>query len=317
MESTEIPKHLTDALTEYDRIADGIIKSFSKTIDLQETPEIIYHYTTDVGLKGILESGQLWLTDIFYLNDPSEVSHGVSYAFDILKSKAEQGPTESQIFAKLFGNFLQEGIQRCAHYFVCCFSSNGNDLGQWRAYADDGCGYALGFDTKGLEGSFATVDKVPAATFPVTYDDAELERIQRQLVENMFGLISLPFAENLTRSVINDYMHNLSVNLSVHVVQAALFFKHAAYDNEKEYRFMQLFRGDVPAPEVKRRLRRYELIKYREFNWRHLCPGALKRIVVGPAADRSKAHRFATDCLAAFHTGDIEIECSKIPYRVA
>jgi hypothetical protein len=33
-------------------------------------PPIIYHYTNDAGLRGILESGKLWLTDIFDLNDP-------------------------------------------------------------------------------------------------------------------------------------------------------------------------------------------------------------------------------------------------------
>ena len=29
-------------------------------------------------------------------------------------------------------------IEGIAHFFVCCFSQNGDELGQWRAYADDG-----------------------------------------------------------------------------------------------------------------------------------------------------------------------------------
>jgi hypothetical protein len=39
----------------------------------EEPPHIIYHYTGDVGLRGILETGQLWLTDVYGLNDPSEL----------------------------------------------------------------------------------------------------------------------------------------------------------------------------------------------------------------------------------------------------
>ena len=109
-------------------------------------------------------------------------------------------------------------------------------------------------------------------------------------------------------------MRELSVYLSVHVLYTALFFKHEAYRNEREYRFLELHRADVP-PEVKRRYRSYELVKYREFDWKRLQAGTLKRIVVGPAADRTKATRFATDCMATCHLGSVEIAYSEIPYR--
>jgi hypothetical protein len=35
----------------------------------------------------------------------------------------------------------------------------------------------------------------------------------------------------------------------------------------------------------------------------------------GPAEDRGKSTRFASDCLAAFNVGEVEVSCSKIPYR--
>jgi hypothetical protein len=110
-------------------------------------------------------------------------------------------------------------------------------------------------------------------------------------------------------------MMELSVELSVHALRAALFFKHEAYKNEREFRFLQVHRADVPPPEVKRRYRPYELVKYREFDWRRTQAGALKRVIVGPAADRGKATRFATECLAAFNGVAVEVTCSQIPYR--
>jgi hypothetical protein len=39
----------------------------SRLIVSAAIPPIVYHYTNDVGLKGIQEVGQLWLTDIFDL----------------------------------------------------------------------------------------------------------------------------------------------------------------------------------------------------------------------------------------------------------
>jgi hypothetical protein len=138
-------------LRKFDQEAEKIIASFVVTIEASPLPPIIYHYTNDVGLRGILETGKVWLTDIFNLNDPSELSHGFSHVVKILNSRAVDGPPPSKLFSQQIEAFLtQGGIQAAAHYFVCSFSSTGDDLGQWRAYADNGQGYALGFDAKEL-----------------------------------------------------------------------------------------------------------------------------------------------------------------------
>jgi hypothetical protein len=114
------------------------------------------------------------------------------------------------------------------------------------------------------------------------------------------------------------YMMELLLYHSLNAVRGVMFFKHEAYRNENEYRFQQLFRYDKPAPAVKYRRRPSSLVRYREFDWRLSAPGALKKIVIGPAADRNKVARFAKECFAAFHTNpqSVELEYSKIPYRV-
>ena len=94
MENAKIPQDMIDALAKFDSTAKQIIDSFCKTLESQEPPQTIYHYTNDVGLKGILETGQLWLSDIFNLNDPSELSHGFSHAVKILNNKAANGPPD-------------------------------------------------------------------------------------------------------------------------------------------------------------------------------------------------------------------------------
>src|SRR6266540_1307643 len=47
-------------------------------------PAEVFHYTTVDGLRGIVESGKLWATEVGYLNDASEYVH----ANDILASVA-------------------------------------------------------------------------------------------------------------------------------------------------------------------------------------------------------------------------------------
>jgi hypothetical protein len=320
MEQSKIPQDMLAALKNFDVKAEQLVRSFIQKIDLLEPPSIIYHYTNDVGLKGILETGQLRLTDIFNLNDPSELSHGFSHAVKILNRMAAEGPPESKLFCRQFSDFYENGLQESAHYFVCSFSSCGDDLGQWRAYADNGRGYALGFEAKSLEDSFvkkiedAKQNDSNSCTFHVTYDETILEDIHKNIIECMFELISMPLDRGLDNATIKAYMGSLSVSLSVYVLQAALFFKHKAYKNESEYRFLQIHRGDVPPPEVKRRFSSYELVKYREFDWK-AGPNVLKKIVVGPAANADKAKKFAEDCLSAFEGGDVEIVVSPIPYR--
>jgi len=259
MDFKMIPQEMQDALAKFDTSSESFLNSFLATVDEQPAPDVIYHYTNDVGLRGILKTGRIWLTDIFHLNDPSELRHGVSIAVDILNRKAESGPAESKLFAKHFLEFFESGIQKTAHYFVCSFSKDGNDLGQWRSYADNGRGYALGFDAKALEGIFIKPNGTAStncSTFHVTYDDDKLASMQDKVIDSMFELISLPRGKKLDSAIVGTYLKHLSISLSLFILRAALFFKHKAYKPESEFRFLQIFRCDLPAPDVKCRDRR-------------------------------------------------------------
>lgn len=263
-----VPRDMQDALERFNDDAQEIVHSFLATLELQQPPPIIYHYTNDVGLKGILETGQLWLTDIFSLNDPSELTHGFSVAIDALTSKIAGDSVVAQKFAKNFAVFADQGaIPKVAHFFMCSFSSCGDDLGQWRAYADNGRGYAIGFDAKALENGFTKRDGIPIrnnSTFHIIYNDAQLLGIQSQIIEKMRSLIMLPAGRGLQNDAIKVYMAELQMLLTLHILHTILFFKHEAYANEREFRFLQIHRADEPPP-VNVRARRYGLVKYRDF----------------------------------------------------
>lgn len=46
-------------------------------------PKHLYHYTSQTGLLGILQTKKLWMTNILYLNDSSEFTH----TLDLVKSE--------------------------------------------------------------------------------------------------------------------------------------------------------------------------------------------------------------------------------------
>jgi hypothetical protein len=292
----------------------SVVDEYTKKINKSPTPEFVYHYTDGSGLKGIFESGHLWSTDIFDLNDISEIRHGVGFALELLGRAAldMRNPQRVRAFLSDIKENLTGRIESSSHYFVCCFSTCADDLGQWRAYADDGHGYALGFETHPLERLFYYLDPQTNATFPLSYDDAVLHDMQSRLVTQ-----ALELATKFHAAMIAEDWKRLAVSLSVHIVHCSLYFKHRGYRNEEEYRFLTVLRGDQPLRDAKTRMRPYALIRYREFDWRSGAAGALRKIIIGPAADEVTAAAFVEDCRRIYLGDDhsLELTRSAIPYR--
>lgn len=103
--------------------------------------ELLYHYTSIVGLNGIISSRNLWASDCRYLNDQKELVHAI------------------EIFLDGFESDTKEILSLALHWFSfsqahCVFSLSRSPrvLSQWRAYGDDGHGAAIGFSRKYLPG---------------------------------------------------------------------------------------------------------------------------------------------------------------------
>jgi len=133
--------------------------------------ETIHHYTTEVGLRGILESKSLWATDYRFLNDSSELSVFASalkkYARDISAEQAEEKERWLDLIEENALYWLKHYTKYMRAYLICfcpgiriknrnqevyvdTFEQLHGRLSQWRGYARDG-GYAIEFDTVLLE----------------------------------------------------------------------------------------------------------------------------------------------------------------------
>lgn len=309
---------------EFKKAANLILDKFAATIT--KPKDLIFHYTNDIGLKGILESGQLRMTDINSLNDPSELRHGLFRAKKIFDTVELSEPFKTQVnkYTETIGNEpLEFGRDKFnfVNMYTCSFSLDGNDLGQWRAYANNGCGFALGFDADALEEIFLeNFHREGTNTFPVQYKEALLEDIFKKLIDTLKDF-SLKLPKQKSGGFDTGEVTEIISQFILFTIMFSLHFKHEAYRNEVEYRFLQWFGNDQKTLEqfLKYQVRSNELYRHIEFPW-NTRPSVLKRIVIGPAADPIKAMSFVNDCLKTYHADYANVEItdlgeSKIPYR--
>lgn len=119
-----------------------------------EDQSLIYHYCSTETLIAIVQNRTIRFSDINMLNDAEEGRWGYKIFEDAAtKVITRKGlpPEAAALIEGLDVDFMDKidavwstsGLHLSS--FVSCFSTDGDSLSQWRAYADDGRGFAIGF----------------------------------------------------------------------------------------------------------------------------------------------------------------------------
>jgi len=96
-------------------------------------PSLIYHYTSSAALISIITNNELWLSEATYLNDRHEIELGRRLACDLVRSRIAVEPG-SDVRAMLELTLSYFDSRTDPQVYVACFSFEGDDLTQWRAY---------------------------------------------------------------------------------------------------------------------------------------------------------------------------------------
>src|SRR5260370_30223532 len=184
-------------------------------------PRILYHYTAQDGLLGIIKSRCLWTTNIFYLNDSTEFNYALELARADLKerSSGQAARNEQKQFyedALKTLDSLAPIVSEALSLHVGSFSANPDSLSQWRAYTQNGIGFSLGFDETYLQ-SLAKRQK---------YD---LVECSSDVIEHKRAISALIDESASTEDDLNLF-HEL-IRLSPRV-------KHPKFEEEKEWRIV-------------------------------------------------------------------------------
>ena len=122
----------------------------------KNVPDVLFHYCTLETFYNIVGSKSIWLSDISKSNDSQELIWFKSQCRSLIykawleyvqKLDAEDRLLEAdfngfQPIADHIDDFIQRETTKC---WAFCLSEKSDDLGQWRGYASDGSGIAIGF----------------------------------------------------------------------------------------------------------------------------------------------------------------------------
>jgi hypothetical protein len=284
----------------------------------------LYHYTDGGGLKGLLASGRLWFTDYRHLNDPSELTHGIDMARDVargLGNAATGADAPKGLFLEHFTDlFRHDNFASTLEFFIASFSRARDDLGQWRAYADNGRGFAIGLAQRMFRVTELTPGSLPEFVGPVRYrieevwsrHGAALEqaitifadtlRVNAELMRNT--TVAIPFMDRLVREIIaRPLMWN------------CLTSKHPAYEHEQEVRLLIMGTPQRLSPYITTRLRGSEIVPYIPHQMPLREPNHIAEIVVGPAAPADAERTVRTMLTSLGLDPNIAVGRSDIPYR--
>lgn len=274
-------------------------------------PEVLYHYTTQLGLLGIFKSNSIWATKIHYLNDASEYLYTIRKADEYL-CKRLKSETNSKTNDKI--KCLIENL-RCIEQLnicVCSFSAHQDMLSQWRAYAEETSGFSIGFNVNHLqkqakEAGFELVECI--------YDKEEQQNLIEGLLEETlnkdFNTVSCKRDENRPRTFIalrtgGDFRERIS--------RLAPRIKSNAFREETEWRLIST--SGVSVFNMKYRPGKSMITPYTEIELGEDKNSYLDSITIGPSPHSEQSKLAVRIVLAHWRAAhSVSVSASEASYR--
>jgi hypothetical protein len=286
--------------------------------DVRSEPELLYHYTTQEGLLGILENACIWATHYRYLNDASE---GQIVSKLLIEELAKRSGDEGVLSQ---GETILSEITSHEVY-TTSFSEKGNLLSQWRAYSGKSGGYSIGFSSNYLKNIGAQfIEKFPGRYYSpgnplirCQYFNGDVEHQLKEKIQQAFNSYieeaeitkrTLPFAEQVGRHT----PAGIALNHFRDFSRECAITKDLAFHEECEWRLvLHQFVKDVSF-----RQGRSMLIPYLKIPL--TCPEQrleVKRIFIGPCPNPVEAQMSVEMLLKKQGIYGVDVKDSMIPYR--
>ena len=289
-------QELEEKVAKMNEWADDLRKDLVSLIT-DSPASLVYHYTDVSGLIGIVTSGCIRATHVNRLNDASENKHG----FELVHEHVSKNiPKASRpLFERVLSEF------QSVDTYVACYSTENDQLSQWRAYTGSQVGYSLGFDTSQM----ATIDDRLPPFEAVIYNEHQvrvlldrlLARVNDFFIKNAFGEIELGYILGTVSAMLNII---------------ACITKHLKFEEESEYR--HIYQPDNTGLKLSPCFRsgRFGLTPYVEINFLKPNFVPLKSITIGPCQDFDLEKKELGILLQKQGYENIEIVKSSIPLRM-
>jgi hypothetical protein len=278
-------------------------------------PDILCHYTTIAGLIGIIQSSNLWATDIRFLNDSTELQ----YASNILlaRTKEEIATQAISLPHKTFWERATEVFKsRPSDYrFISCFCENGDLLSQWRGYAGGTGGFSIGFDSRIVNAVSATDPGIFLRR--VIYEPQVQTEIFNKIISEVNTCIT-QHASGRTSEEQSNIIAYIGHVFGTLVEELLYAFKHPSFYEEKEWRFVITTDLTHRLDSLLFRTSNASIIPYTEIRYPTAprCPLLpIRKIIQGPAANKDFGRIAVVSLLTKHGYEHVEVEDSAVPLR--
>ena len=279
----------------------------------------LFHYTDANGLAGIIKNQEMWFTSTFHLNDPSELAYGNEIAHAILRKESEDGDKAIKFFCARLEDVLLRQVENAFGFFVTSFSRSQDELGQWRAYADDGRGFAIGLAPRlfQIEDKRNLKPNELVWVADVRYDRNNAENRQRDAIRRAIGAIKRVVAAGKISSEAegHEFLKKMGIELTASILWNSITTKHSAYQTEAETRLLIVNDSTKLAPYIETRTRGSNLIPFVKSPMPIRADGSITEIVIGPSATLDAEDAVRSLLLSQGLPLTIPVRRSDIPYR--
>lgn len=278
---------------------------------LQRTPPppgLIYHYTSQAGLLGIVKSKCMWATNVHYQNDAKEFQHALEVSKGVIENlRNGDPPAEEERLLRAMKQTLNSISS--INIFVCSFSEHKDMLSQWRGYCPRGNGFSIGLDYAQLK---PLVEAQGFRFVPCVYAPHE----QHQLITELINDVQAEFRGDLANLIdIKQALRNRSLEFMNRMIVLAPIIKHYTFSEEREWRAVS-FPTASNHPQVAYREGVSMLIPYFILN---LAVGGasppIREVVVGPTPHMTLSTTSVADFITANNISIHSVGPSSIPFR--
>lgn len=244
---------------------------------INQEEEILYHYCSAETFFNIVKNAKIWLSDIEKSNDYQECVA----CREIVNEKIKEYLCSDKKALETWKVWYKNGIEgnRVIRTFGVCFSESGDQLSQWRGYAQDGRGLAIGFDKRILE-ELNSISQYHIAFGKVIYNNTEA------------------YVKDIVRDNIAKFEYkgigHVALELSQNYKLKFPFVKTPGFEEEKEWRGIvcsQVGHYNIPSSEkiefskIKYRISNDKLIPYIEMDFERVKKNIVRKILIGPRSD--------------------------------
>lgn len=287
-------KDASQELLNYSQEVENNIKANLNEVLRNDIDMEIYHYTNSNALINMLEKKSLWFTSSQFLNDTTEARNLKKNIINVLEHDqmvnfyydSDRGQFFKEYIMNSFDFYIKEVSYEC---FVISFTTSKDVTNMWNGYAE-GDGYCLTFDKNTLvdqlkNNTSYTIENLGKNMLTnlfhgkVIYDDKIKEEYLISILQDLYKYVmDTSFKSN--NYELNELRDNLQGIMFSYLFLFSLFSKEKSFENEDEYRFINIISGANDTSIVKYRNHKGSIIPYIEMFFNGPFPSC--NIEIGP-----------------------------------